>query len=142
MFTILQRTPKRPVTPRKTPQPFTAYSRHLRNMSTAPDTAQWWSGFPEAKASASTIENTKVLELLESTAAAGKHSTRDFLLVDVRRTDWEGGTVSTSINLPAQSFYPTRPIVYQLVKQAGIKRVIFYCGKRLTTRLLTSYITD
>lgn len=136
MITILQRTPKRLITPHQIPRPFVAYSHHLRNMSTAPDAVQWWSAFPEAKASASTIENTEVLQLLESTAAVGKHSTRDFLLVDVRRTDWEGGTVSTSINLPAQSLYPTRPIVYQLVKQAGIKRVIFYCGKRLTTLLL------
>lgn len=74
------------------------------------------------------------MQLLENDAAAvagaqGSSSNRDFLLVDVRRTDWEGGTVATSINLPEQSFYQTRPAVYRLCKQAGIKRVIFYCGE-------------
>lgn len=145
MFTVLQQTPKRLITTTSRPPAIhrtIAYINHRRNMSTAPDATQWWSAFPEAKASASTIENTEVLQLLESTAAAGKHSTRDFLLVDVRRTDWEGGTVSSSINLPAQSFYPTRPIVYQLVKQAGIKRVIFYCGTSLVTWSLVSPATN
>jgi arsenical-resistance protein 2 len=76
------------------------------------------------------MENTEVMQLLQEANQGGKHDNRDFLLVDVRRTDWEGGTIATSINLPAQSFYQTRPIVYQLCKQAGIKRVIFYCGKQ------------
>ncbi|GJD03293.1 arsenate reductase [Colletotrichum higginsianum] len=67
--------------------------------------------------------------LLESQLAAGNDTARrDFLLVDVRRNDFEGGTIATSINLPAQSLYQTRPIIHQLCKQAGIKRVIFYCG--------------
>ncbi|KAM3451221.1 hypothetical protein MY3296_005477 [Beauveria thailandica] len=69
------------------------------------------------------------MALLEKTFAGPKHAKRDFLLVDVRRTDWDGGTVATSINLPAQSFFQTRPVVYQLCKQAGIERIIFYCGK-------------
>ncbi|KAI8719509.1 Rhodanese domain-containing protein [Fusarium sp. LHS14.1] len=91
-------------------------------------TPQWWEAFPEAKASCPRVEAAEVAGLIEKNTTAGKGATRDFLLVDVRRTDWEGGTVATSINFPAHTFYQTRPVIYQLCKQAGIRRIIFYCG--------------
>lgn len=99
--------------------------------SAAPQTTpqQWWEAFPEARAECSWVEASEVADLIEKSASAGHDHKRDFLLVDVRRTDWEGGTVATSINLPAHTFYQTRLAVYQLCKQAGIKRVIFYCGQ-------------
>lgn len=97
--------------------------------STAPaEPKQWWEAFPEANAKCPRVDASEVAALLEKNAAAGKGTARDFLLVDVRRTDWEGGTVATSINFPAHTFYQTRPVIYQLCKQAGIKRIIFYCG--------------
>lgn len=77
--------------------------------------------------------------MVEATVTGPKHESRKFLLVDVRRTDWDGGTIATSINLPAQSFHQTRPIVYQLCKQAGIEQVIFYCGKKLVVMLHFTY---
>ncbi|RFU77627.1 arsenate reductase arc2 [Trichoderma arundinaceum] len=83
---------------------------------------------PPSSVTCASIEPSEVYELIERFKEAGEHGQKDFLLVDVRRTDWEGGTVATSINLPAQSFYQTRPAVYQLCKQAGVKKVIFYCG--------------
>lgn len=88
----------------------------------------WWAGFPEVQSSCARIEAAQVKSLLESDEAAGKNSKRDFLLVDVRRDDWVGGTIKTSINLPAQTLYQTRPVIYQLCKQAGVKQIIFYCG--------------
>ncbi|KAL4730717.1 hypothetical protein ACLX1H_002755 [Fusarium chlamydosporum] len=91
---------------------------------------QWWEAFPEPKAECPRTDPAIVAKLIEVNAALGKNATRDFLLVDVRRTDWEGGTIATSINLPAHTFYQTRAQVYQLVKQAGVKRIIFYCGPR------------
>ena len=91
--------------------------------------SQWWEAFPEAQSSVPRIEASEVKDLLEKDATAGPGAVRDFLLVDVRRTDWEGGTVATSINLPAHTLYQTRPVVYRLCKQAGIKRIIFYCGE-------------
>lgn len=91
------------------------------------DEAPWWAEFPAPKAQCGVVEPDEVLGLLEAQANR-PGSPRDFLLVDVRRTDWEGGTIATSINLPAHTLYPTRPAIYQLVKQAGIKRVFFYCG--------------
>ncbi|KAF5629447.1 arsenate reductase (Arc2) [Fusarium sp. NRRL 52700] len=89
---------------------------------------QWWEEFPEPKAECPRTDPSIVAKLIEVNAASGKSAHRDFLLVDVRRTDWEGGTIATSINLPAHTLYQTRPQIYQLVKQAGIKRIIFYCG--------------
>ncbi|RKL00528.1 hypothetical protein BFJ71_g5591 [Fusarium oxysporum] len=89
---------------------------------------QWWEEFPEPKAECPQTDPSIVAKLIEVNAASGKNAQRDFLLVDVRRTDWEGGTIATSINLPAHTLYQTRPQIYQLVKQAGIKRIIFYCG--------------
>lgn len=51
-----------------------------------------------------------------------------FLLVDLRRTDHEGGTIRTSLNLPAQTLYYSLPTLYSLCLNAGIEEVIFYCG--------------
>lgn len=90
--------------------------------------APWWAGLPEPQATCDTIENSEVMQLLEKTLAEPRHADRRFLLVDVRRNDWDGGTIATSINLPAQSFHLTRPVVYQLCKQASIEKIIFYCG--------------
>ncbi|KAF9872562.1 arsenate reductase [Colletotrichum karsti] len=94
----------------------------------ATETPPWWAAFPAPKAKSLEIEADEVMKLLEAQAAAGSDSSREFLLVDVRRNDWEGGTISTSINFPAQTLYQTRPVIHQLCKQAGVKRVIFYCG--------------
>jgi arsenical-resistance protein 2 len=88
----------------------------------------WWAAFPEYKSSCPQIEASEVKVLLEADAAAGASAARKFLLVDVRRTDWEGGTVATSINFPAHTLYQTRPVIYRLCKQAGIEHIIFYCG--------------
>lgn len=41
----------------------------------------------------------------------------------------QGGTIKTSMNLPAQSFYQTRKVLFDLCERAGITKVIFYCGE-------------
>ncbi|EFY88728.1 arsenate reductase (Arc2), putative [Metarhizium acridum CQMa 102] len=69
----------------------------------AQDAPPWWSSFPEPKAPVHALEPEDVAQLLESHASAGPNSAKSFLLVDVRRTDWEGGTVATSLNLPAHT---------------------------------------
>ncbi|EXV04904.1 rhodanese-like domain protein [Metarhizium robertsii] len=94
----------------------------------AQDAPPWWSSFPEPKAPVHALEPEDVAQLLESHASAGPNSAKSFLLVDVRRTDWEGGTIATSLNLPAHTLYQTRPVIYQLCKQANVKTIIFYCG--------------
>ncbi|KAF3051568.1 hypothetical protein E8E11_010358 [Didymella keratinophila] len=46
----------------------------------------------------------------------------------MRRTDFEGGTIKGSLNLPAHSFYMNRAVLFDLCKRAGVKGVAFYCG--------------
>lgn len=47
----------------------------------------------------------------------------------VTDTRLQGGTIRGSINLPAQSLFPTMPTLYVLFKAAGVKKVIWYCGE-------------
>lgn len=112
---------------------------HCLKMARREDGTPWWADFPEPKSVAARIEAEDVFRLLQDQergdVAAEQRRPRDFLLVDVRRTDCTGGTVRGSMNLPAHSFYPTRKILYDLCKQAGIKRVIFYCGESCLSAL-------
>ncbi|KAF2218581.1 Rhodanese-like domain-containing protein [Elsinoe ampelina] len=50
------------------------------------------------------------------------------LLIDVRRTDHEGGTIHSSLNLPAQTFYHSRSTLARLCVAAKVTVVVFYCG--------------
>ncbi|EGY18389.1 uncharacterized protein VDAG_08723 [Verticillium dahliae VdLs.17] len=69
----------------------------------------------------------------------------NFVLVDLRRNDSrgkgsptvsrrrgadvdQGGTIRTSLNLPAQSLYPSIPTLYDVFRAAQVKTVIWYCG--------------
>ncbi|KAF2118261.1 Rhodanese-like domain-containing protein [Lophiotrema nucula] len=79
----------------------------------------WWDPFPAPRHTADLISREEVLSRL---------SDPTLLLVDVRRTDFEGGTIRGSLNLAAQSFYYNRGPVYDLCKRAGVKQVAFYCG--------------
>ncbi|KAI0965813.1 Rhodanese-like domain-containing protein [Xylaria arbuscula] len=84
----------------------------------------WHAAFPAPKTTEpASLTREQVLERLR-TGGVG----RDFVLVDVRRNDYEGGTIRGSINLPAQSLFPTIPALYQLFKNAGIEYIIWYCG--------------
>lgn len=86
----------------------------------AEDSKPWHAAFPAPRTTAPIITRDEVPEDLSS---------GDLLLVDVRRTDFEGGTIKGSLNLPAHSFYLNRAVLLDLCKRAGVKRVAFYCGK-------------
>ncbi|KAH8787559.1 arsenate reductase [Hyaloscypha sp. PMI_1271] len=100
-------------------------------MSTSPQVAvdeeqpkPWYAAYPTQRNSASWVTKQTLLSWMEKGEIAGK----DFILVDLRRTDFEGGTIRGSINLPAQSLYPTIPTLYTLLSKAGIASVIWFCG--------------
>ncbi|KAL1609220.1 hypothetical protein SLS59_001584 [Nothophoma quercina] len=80
---------------------------------------QWHDAFPAPRSTAPTITREEVLPVL---------TFGDLLIVDVRRTDYEGGTIKGSLNLPAHSFYLNRAPLFDLCKRAGVKKVAFYCG--------------
>jgi len=51
----------------------------------APSTAPWWAAYPEPQSKPARISREEVLQMLKTTPL-GK---RDFILVDVRRNDFE-----------------------------------------------------
>jgi arsenical-resistance protein 2 len=83
-------------------------------------TGSWTDAFPTPRTIAPVLTREDALSALLSP---------DLLIVDVRRTDYEGGTIKGSINLPAHSFYMNRGVLFDLCKRAGVKKVAFYCGK-------------
>lgn len=50
------------------------------------------------------------------------------LIIDVRRTDYEGGCIRGSLNIPAHGFWWNRGILYELAYKADIEWVVFTCG--------------
>jgi arsenical-resistance protein 2 len=88
---------------------------------------EWWASLPAPRSTPPSISADTVMQLFDDMDLIP--SPRTFLLVDVRRTDWEGGTIKTSLNLPAQSFYQTRKTLFDVLDRGGFKMVIFYCGE-------------
>jgi arsenical-resistance protein 2 len=90
-------------------------------MAEAPKpSSSWTDAFPAPRTTAPILTREEALSALSSP---------DLLIVDVRRTDYEGGTIKGSINLPAHSFYLNRAVLFDLCKRAGVKKVAFYCGE-------------
>ncbi|MCJ1421933.1 hypothetical protein MMC32_008300 [Xylographa parallela] len=85
----------------------------------------WYAAYPPPRTgNPVSISRFDVLQLFRDKRKAGK----DFVLIDLRRMDQEGGTIHGSINLPAQSLYPTIPTLYTILSSAKIEKVIWYCG--------------
>ncbi|KAF4546795.1 Rhodanese-like protein [Lasiodiplodia theobromae] len=85
----------------------------------------WYAAYPEPRSTdLKRITREELLRRMKN----GEKSGQKFVLVDVRRTDFEGGTIEGAINLPAHSLYVTIPTHYAIFKAAGIKEVIFWCG--------------
>jgi len=57
----------------------------MAETQTQPD--QWWKAFPEPKAKCPEISGEEVMKKFDDMDIKPGH--REFLLVDVRRTDWE-----------------------------------------------------
>ncbi|PSS25899.1 hypothetical protein M430DRAFT_134786 [Amorphotheca resinae ATCC 22711] len=91
--------------------------------ATKAEDVPWHANLPAPKSTAASISRQDLLTWF-SEKTVGK----DFVLVDLRRTDYEGGTIHGSINLPAQSLYHTIPSLYAIFSAANIRHVIWYCG--------------
>ncbi|KAJ5678671.1 Rhodanese-like domain-containing protein [Penicillium macrosclerotiorum] len=89
-----------------------------------PKEAPWYDAYPAPESVAPSLPRHELLEWFQ----AGRKPGQDFVLVDVRRTDFEGGTIRGSINLPAHSLYPTLASVHALLASSGVHHVIWYCG--------------
>lgn len=51
---------------------------------------------------------------------------RDYIVVDVRRTDFENVFIKGALNLPAHTFYPTRETIVKVLSTIPI--VVFHCS--------------
>lgn len=87
--------------------------------------APWHAAFPTPQSTAGAIAADKIHCALKSLDSP---SDAKYLLVDVRRTDHEGGTIKDSLNLPAQSLYYSLEMLYALAVRADVDAVVFYCG--------------
>ncbi|GAA5964658.1 hypothetical protein JCM21900_005008 [Sporobolomyces salmonicolor] len=87
----------------------------------------WHAAFPTPTAS---LENSSLAPITPETLRElildqPRPDQRDFLIVDVRRADFEKAFVMGAVNLPAHSFYPTLPSLLPLLSR--YRRVIFHC---------------
>ncbi|CRG84896.1 hypothetical protein PISL3812_02072 [Talaromyces islandicus] len=94
-------------------------------MAAPAEETPWHAAFPAPRVTAASVSRVEVIGWIEGDERVAG---RDFVLVDVRRADFEGGTIKGSLNFPAHSFYLTLPTVYAVLSAAGVKDVVFYCG--------------
>ena len=69
----------------------------------------WHAAFPAPTMTADVMPRKRALMVLSMRIAS-------MLIVDVRRTDYEGGAIRGSINIPAQGFWWNRGMLYELAK--------------------------
>ncbi|KFA51251.1 hypothetical protein S40293_05107 [Stachybotrys chartarum IBT 40293] len=89
-------------------------------------TAPWHAAYPAPRHQPGSLTRDQVLQMIIKSHELGTRP--DFVLIDLRRNDHEGGTIRGSINLPAQSLYPSIPALYGILKEAGVHKVIWYCS--------------
>ncbi|KAF9774791.1 hypothetical protein IL306_007175 [Fusarium sp. DS 682] len=88
-------------------------------------TAPWHAVYPAPEHQPGGLTRDEVLKLMKEVSSVTE---QDFVLIDLRRNDHEGGTIRGSINLPAQSLYPTIPKLYGVFKAASLRKIIWYCS--------------
>ncbi|KAF8463432.1 Rhodanese-like domain-containing protein [Kalaharituber pfeilii] len=106
----------------------------------SPPTAEqpWHTLFPKPTSTPPAMDRETLLELLK---ASDGSRTPPPLLVDVRRTDFAGGTIRGAINLPAQSFWWVREGAYRVAVACALAaardkesrttpavKVVIWCG--------------
>ncbi|PVG01339.1 Rhodanese-like protein [Serendipita vermifera] len=82
----------------------------------------WHASLPQPVSKPERISCEELKALMEGDLINGK----DYIVVDVRRTDFEDGFIKGALNLPAHSFYQTLPAIVAIL--GHIPRVIFHCN--------------
>ncbi|KAJ7910688.1 hypothetical protein B0H13DRAFT_2011927 [Mycena leptocephala] len=83
--------------------------------------SDWHAAFPNPTANPGSISPDDLAVLIRE-----KELVKDYLVVDVRRTDFEGASIAGCLNLPAHSFYPTLSTIVTLL--ASVPLVVFHCN--------------
>ncbi|KAK5732466.1 hypothetical protein LTR17_010522 [Elasticomyces elasticus] len=81
----------------------------------------WHAAFPAPTMTADIMPQRRAMMILSMKIAS-------MLIIDVRRTDYEGGAIRGSLNVPAQGFWWNRGMLYELCYKADIEWVVFTCG--------------
>ncbi|GAA6015048.1 hypothetical protein JCM11491_001640 [Sporobolomyces phaffii] len=91
------------------------------------DEKPWHAAFPTPTSSLAngTLASITPAALRDEINRQPRLEERDFLVVDVRRTDFEDAFIRGAVNLPAHSFYPTLDSLLPLL--SSYKFVIFHC---------------
>ncbi|KAK4046315.1 hypothetical protein OIV83_006145 [Microbotryomycetes sp. JL201] len=84
------------------------------------DTPPWHAAFPTPKSQPEQISHEELYSRMKENGG-----TKDFVVVDVRRTDFEDSMVRGAINIPAHSFYECLDGLLPILSQ--FKDVIFHC---------------
>ncbi|KAJ6590523.1 Rhodanese-like domain-containing protein [Mycena vulgaris] len=84
-------------------------------------TPEWHAAFPTPTSKPDSIKPADLATMIRD-----KEIMKDYLVVDVRRTDFEGATIAGCLNLPAHSFYPTLSTIVALL--SAVPMVVFHCG--------------
>ncbi|KAM0791094.1 hypothetical protein ACM66B_004384 [Microbotryomycetes sp. NB124-2] len=83
------------------------------------DSTPWHASFPAPESQPEQITHEELHTRMKN------GGTKDFVVVDVRRTDFEDSMIRGAINLPAHSFYECLEGLVPLLSQ--YKDVIFHC---------------
>ncbi|KAJ7039868.1 Rhodanese-like domain-containing protein [Mycena alexandri] len=81
----------------------------------------WHAAFPSPTSTPASITPDELAVFIRE-----KELMRDYIVVDVRRTDFEGAFIAGALNLPAHSFYPTLSTVVTLLSPVPL--VVFHCN--------------
>ena len=81
----------------------------------------WHAAFPEPTMTAEIMPQRRAMMILSMKIAS-------MLIIDVRRVDYEGGSIRGSLNIPAQGFWWNRGMLYELAYKSDMEWVVFTCG--------------
>nr|GAT59763.1 predicted protein [Mycena chlorophos]GAT59764.1 predicted protein [Mycena chlorophos] len=87
-------------------------------------TLLWYDAFPTPT---STPPSISASELADIVLDPTKEIMKDYVVVDVRRADFENYAIPGCLNLPAHSFYQTLPTVLKLLQRVPL--VVFHCNR-------------
>lgn len=69
-------------------------------------TEPWHTAFPAPQSTVEKMPKERAMTMLSIKGLAS------MLVIDVRRTDYEGGAIRSSLNIPAQGFWWNRQMLY------------------------------
>lgn len=81
----------------------------------------WHAAFPAPTMTAELMPQRRAMMTLSMKITS-------LLIIDVRRTDYEGGAIRGSLNIPAQGFWWNRGMLYELAYKADMEWVVFTCS--------------